>query len=372
MVPPKPSVEFARVLEWADEFRRLGVRANADTPEDAVRARELGAAGIGLCRTEHMFLGDRKDIVQDMILAETDEETSAALDKLLDVQREDFMGIFEAMDGLPVTVRLLDPPLHEFLDNPRDLEVEIVLAEAEGKDMSKERALLGRIDDMVEANPMLGLRGCRLGIMHPEIYGMQVRAITEAACELVKAGKDPRPEIMIPLVSLKSELETLRVESEQVVADVQASEGCELHIPIGTMIELPRAAVMAGEIAEVADFFSYGTNDLTQTTFGFSRDDIEGKFLPTYLDRKIVTRNPFETVDEGVAMLVAMGCERGRSTNPDLKLGVCGEHGGDPESVHVFYDIGLDYVSCSPFRVPLARLAAAQAALGEDDTPGEK
>jgi pyruvate,orthophosphate dikinase len=372
MVPPKPSDEFATILGWADEFRRLGVRANADTPEDAARGREMGAAGIGLCRTEHMFLGDRKDIVQDMILSESEEETDAALAKLLDVQREDFIGIFEAMDGLPVTVRLLDPPLHEFLDNPRELEVDIVRAEADGEDMSSERKLLARIDDMVEANPMLGLRGCRLGIMNPEIYAMQVRAIAEAACQLVKGGKDPRPEIMIPLVSLEAELATLRDESEKVVAEVMEAEGCELEIPIGTMIELPRAAVMAAPIAEVADFFSFGTNDLTQTTFGFSRDDIEGKFLPTYLERKIVSRNPFETVDEGVAKLVEMGCERGRSSNPGIKLGVCGEHGGDPESVHVFDDIGLDYVSCSPFRVPLARLAAAQAALGESDVGGEK
>ncbi|MDI6902018.1 MAG: pyruvate, phosphate dikinase [Anaerosomatales bacterium] len=365
LIEPTPSGEFATILEWADEFRTMGVRANADTPDDAERGRELGAAGIGLCRTEHMFLGDRKSIVQDMILAEDDATRERALDKLLEVQREDFVGIFKAMDGLPVTVRLLDPPLHEFLDDPRELEIEIVKAEAEGRDMAEKRALLAQIDSMKEANPMLGLRGCRLGIMFPEIYGMQVRAITEAACQLKKEGADPRPEIMIPLVSVVAELETLRAESEQIVADVQAEEGCDFEIPIGTMIELPRAAVTADEVAGAADFFSFGTNDLTQTTFGFSRDDIEGKFLPRYLSRKILPRNPFETVDAGVAKLVEMGCTLGRQTNPKLKLGVCGEHGGDPESVKVFYGIGLDYVSCSPFRVPLARLAAAQAALAE-------
>jgi pyruvate,orthophosphate dikinase len=368
LVPPKPSEEFSRILEWADESRRLGVRANADTPEDATRARELGAAGIGLCRTEHMFLGDRKQIVQDMILAEDDATRDAALARLLDVQREDFVGIFRAMDGFPVTVRLLDPPLHEFLDDPRELEVEIVRMELNGRDaatIADRRALLARIDDMAEANPMLGLRGCRLGIMHPEIYALQVRAITEATCRLLAEGADPKPEIMIPLVSVVAELETLRAETEAVVAEVLAAEGCEIDIPIGTMIELPRAAVTADEVGRAADFFSFGTNDLTQTTFGFSRDDIEGKFLPRYLERKILARNPFETVDSGVAQLVAMGCERGREANPSIKLGVCGEHGGDPESVHVFDEIGLDYVSCSPYRIPLARLAAAQAALAE-------
>jgi len=270
------------------------------------------------------------------------------------------------MDGLPVTVRLLDPPLHEFLDSPRELEVQIVRMECTGGDLSviaEKRKLLARIDAMAEANPMLGLRGCRLGIMHPEIYGMQVRALVTATCRLRKDGRDPRPEIMIPLVSVLAELETLRGESEAIVAEVQAAEGCVFDIPIGTMIELPRAAVTADEIATKADFFSFGTNDLTQTTFGFSRDDIESKFLPKYLERKILAINPFETVDAGVAELVRIACEKGRATNPKLKLGVCGEHGGDPESVRAFFSIGLDYVSCSPYRVPLARLAAAQAAL---------
>jgi pyruvate, orthophosphate dikinase len=368
LVEPEVSGDFDTILGWADEFRTMGVRANADTPDDAALGRKFGAAGIGLCRTEHMFLGDRKSIVQDMILAQDDAARDAALAQLLDVQTEDYLGIFEAMDGLPVTVRLLDPPLHEFLDDPRELAIEIARAECAGAsdaELSAKRKLLEQIDHMAEANPMLGLRGCRLGIMHPEIYAMQVRAITRAACQLKKEGKDPRPEIMIPLVALKDELKTLRDESEKVLADVTAECGTEIDIPIGTMIELPRAAVMAERISKVADFFSFGTNDLTQTTFGFSRDDIESKFLPRYLERKILPRNPFETIDDGVTKLVEMGCRLGREGNPGIKLGVCGEHGGDPESVKVFYKIGLDYVSCSPYRVPLARLAAAQAVLAE-------
>jgi len=368
LVEPEVSGDFDTILGWADEFRTMGVRANADTPDDAALGRKFGAEGIGLCRTEHMFLGDRKSIVQDMILAEDQAARDAALEKLLEVQTEDYLGIFEAMDGLPVTVRLLDPPLHEFLDDPRELAVEIARAECAGaseEELKARRKLLEQIDHMAEANPMLGLRGCRLGIMHPEIYAMQVRAITRAACQLKREGKDPRPEIMIPLVALKDELKTLRDESEKVVAEVAAECGTEIDIPIGTMIELPRAAVMAERIAKVADFFSFGTNDLTQTTFGFSRDDIESKFLPRYLERKILPRNPFETIDDGVAKLVEMGCRLGREGNPGIKLGVCGEHGGDPDSVKVFYRIGLDYVSCSPYRVPLARLAAAQAVLAE-------
>ncbi len=367
LVQPEVTGDLDTILRWADEFRTMGVRANADTPEDAALGREFGAAGIGLTRTEHMFLGERKDIIQDFILAGDDASVKrAALDKLLAVQTEDFLGIFEAMDGLPVTVRLLDPPLHEFLDSPRDLEVEITRAECEGalpEQLAAKRRLLAQIDSMAEMNPMLGLRGCRLGIMYPELYALQVQAITRAACQLKKAGKDPRPEIMIPLVSVRAELATLREETEKVVAQVSQECGTEIAIPIGTMIELPRAAVCADEIAEVADFFSFGTNDLTQTAFGFSRDDVESKFLPRYLERKVLPRNPFETIDPGVAKLVEMGCERGRATNAKLKLGVCGEHGGDPDSVKTFYGIGLDYVSCSPYRVPLARLAAAQASL---------
>jgi pyruvate,orthophosphate dikinase len=368
LVQPEVSGDFDTILSWADEFRTMGVRANADTPEDAQLGREFGAAGIGLCRTEHMFLGERKQIIQNFVLAETKEERRAELSKLLDAQVGDYLGILEAMDGLPVTVRLLDPPLHEFLDNPRELEIEIVREELAGTSAevtAPKRKLLAQIDSMTEANPMLGLRGCRLGIMHPEIYAMQVRAIARATAALLKRGLDPRPEIMIPLVSVVAELETLRAESERVLAEVAAATDMPQvkDIPIGTMIELPRAAITADEIGKVADFFSFGTNDLTQTTFGFSRDDIEAKFLPKYLERKILPRNPFETVDSGVAKLVEMGCDGGRSVNPGIKLGVCGEHGGDPESVKIFFKIGLDYVSCSPYRVPLARLAAAQAAL---------
>ncbi|MDF1541688.1 MAG: pyruvate, phosphate dikinase [Anaerosomatales bacterium] len=374
LVDPEVSGDFDTILGWADEFRTMGVRANADTPDDAALGRQFGAAGIGLCRTEHMFLGDRKSIVQDMVLASDNAARDAALAQLLEVQTEDYLGIFEAMDGLPVTVRLLDPPLHEFLDDPRELAIEIAREECAGAgdvELGPKRKLLEQIDHMTEANPMLGLRGCRLGIMHPEIYAMQVRAITRAACQLKQGGKDPKPEIMIPLVALKDELSTLRAESEKVVAEVIGECGVTLDIPIGTMIELPRAALVADRIAKVADFFSFGTNDLTQTTFGFSRDDIEAKFLPRYLERKILPRNPFETVDDGVAKLVEMGCTLGREANPGIKLGVCGEHGGDPESVKVFHKIGLDYVSCSPYRVPLARLAAAQATLAEKASASE-
>ncbi len=368
LIKPEVSGEFDTVLKWADEFRTMGVRANADTPDDAILSRQFGAEGIGLTRTEHMFLGERKMIVQDMILAETIEGRQAPLATLLAVQIDDFVGILEAMDGLPVTIRLLDPPLHEFLDDPRELAVDIARLECGGADatsLAPKRRLLALIDSMHEMNPMLGLRGCRLGIMFPEIYGMQVRAIALAACSLKKAGKDPRPEIMIPLVSVVTELETLRAESQKIVDEVQTAEDCVFNIPIGTMIELPRAAITADEIGRVADFFSYGTNDLTQTAFGFSRDDIESKFLPRYLERKILARNPFETVDAGVAELVRIGCEKGRSVNPGIKLGVCGEHGGDPDSVKIFHRIGLSYVSCSPYRLPLARLAAAQAALAD-------
>ncbi|HET6352276.1 MAG TPA: pyruvate, phosphate dikinase [Coriobacteriia bacterium] len=369
LVQPEVSGDFDTILAWADEFRTTGVRANADTPDDAALGRSFGAAGIGLCRTEHMFLGERKDIIQRFVLNEDAPTRGAALSELLDAQTGDYLGIFEAMDGLPVTVRLLDPPLHEFLDSPRELEVEIVKAECAGasaEELAGKRKLLSQIDAMAEMNPMLGLRGCRLGIMFPELYAMQARAITLAACQLKKQGKDPRPEIMIPLVSVKAELEILRAECEKIVADVKAECGVEIDIPIGTMIELPRAAVTADEIGEVADFFSFGTNDLTQTAFGFSRDDIESKFLPRYLERKVLPRNPFETIDEGVAKLVELGCKLGRQANPKIKLGVCGEHGGDPDSVKRFFKAGLDYVSCSPYRVPLARLAAAQAKLAEN------
>jgi len=368
LVPPTPSEDFQKILAWADGFRRLGVRTNADTPEDAEKAREFGAEGIGLCRTEHMFLGDRLPIVQKMILAENKVERGKALQKLLAVQREDFEGIFRAMDGLPVTIRLLDPPLHEFLPNLTDLLVELTKMECKGagqQEIAEKKKLIANVERMVEANPMLGLRGCRLGITYPEIYQMQVRAIMEAACKVKKEGGDPRVEIMIPLVSLASELSLLREETNAVCEDVLQEKGIDLDYKIGTMIELPRACVTADEIGRYADFFSFGTNDLTQTTFGFSRDDIEAKFLPKYLERKILKSNPFETLDSGVGKLVEMGCRLGREVNSKIKLGICGEHGGDPDSVKFCHKAGLSYVSCSPYRVPLARLAAAQAVIEE-------
>ena len=366
LVLPELTGDLDTILEWADEFRTMGVRANADNPEDAELSRSFGAAGIGLCRTEHMFLGDRTQIIQSFILNDDPAVREKALADLLEAQTGDFLGMFRAMDGLPVVVRLLDPPLHEFLESPRALDVEIARMEATGapeSEIADKRKLMEQIDAMSEMNPMLGLRGCRLAIVYPELPAMQVRAITTAAARLKKEGLDPKPEIMIPLVSVLAELSTLREECEAVIAQVCEEEGVELEIPIGTMIELPRAAVTADEIATKADFFSFGTNDLTQTTFGFSRDDVEAKFIHRYLERRILARNPFETIDDGVAQLVDMGCQKGRSSNPDITLGVCGEHGGDPDSVKKFHKIGLSYVSCSPYRVPLARLAAAQAAL---------
>lgn len=368
LVMPEITGDLDTMLEWADEFRTMGVRANADNPEDAQLARDFGATGIGLCRTEHMFLGERKQIIQNFILNEDEASRAEALSQLLEAQTGDFLGIFKAMDGYPVIVRLLDPPLHEFLDSPRELDVEIAAAEAKGateEELAPKRALLAKIDGMSEANPMLGLRGVRLSILFPQLPVMQARAIANACAQLQKEGLNPKPEIMIPLVSLESEIETIRAEVQAAVDEVAAETGETLDIPIGTMIELPRAAVIADQIAKHADFFSFGTNDLTQTTFGFSRDDVEAKFIPTYLERKLLTVNPFETVDDGVAELVRMGTEKGRAANPNLTVGVCGEHGGDPASVEKFFDIGLDYVSCSPYRVPLARLAAAQAALAK-------
>lgn len=367
LVEPRPTPELNTVLGWADEFRRLQVRANADTPDDAVKAREFGAEGIGLARTEHMFLGDRLPIVQRMILGD-DQEKQEALDKLLEVQREDFDGMFQAMNGLPVTIRLLDPPLHEFLPSQIELEVAVAKMECQGADpeeLAAKRDLLARVQTMTEANPMLGMRGCRLGLVRPEIYKMQVRAIIEAATRRKAAGDNPMVEIMIPLVSLSKELEVLAAETRAVCAQVIEAQGIDVDYKIGTMIELPRAALTADEIARHAEFFSFGTNDLTQTTFGFSRDDIESKFLVRYLERKIMVSNPFETLDKGVIKLIEMACELGRQTRPDIKLGICGEHGGDPDSVKACHRMGLSYVSCSPYRVPLARLAAAQAALSE-------
>ena len=368
LVMPELSGDLDVILEWADEFRRLGVRANADNPADAELSRSFGAEGIGLDRTEHMFLGDRKQIIQTFILNEDPAVREKAVNELFEAQTGDFYGMFKAMDALPVIVRLLDPPLHEFLESPRALDVEIAKLEATGGDakaIAEKRKLMEQIDAMSEANPMLGLRGCRLGIVYPILPVMQVRAIATAAANLKKEGFDPKPEVMIPLVSTVKELEKLRKVAVDTINEVAAEAGVELDIPVGTMIELPRAAVTADEIATQADFFSFGTNDLTQTTFGFSRDDVEAEFVPQYLAEKLLPYNPFATIDPGVAKLVKMGVELGHEGNPDLVCGVCGEHGGDPDSVKMFHKIGLDYVSCSPYRVPLARLAAAQAALAD-------
>jgi pyruvate,orthophosphate dikinase len=364
---------FERLMLRADEVRRLRVRANADTPDQSMNARERGAEGIGLCRTEHMFLGEERVLaVRQMIFAETAAEEQAAYDVLLPLQRNDFVGIFRAMSGLPVTVRLLDPPLHEFLPDQVSLAVEVALAEARGEsgpELDERRRTLQKVNELHETNPMLGLRGVRLGIIKPGLYAMQVRAIVEAAAAVKKEGGDPRVEIMIPLVATAPELQQMRAELEPVARDVLAREGVELvHLEWGTMIELPRAAVTAAEIAADADFFSFGTNDLTQTAFGFSRDDI-GKFVGLYEERKLVPANPFVTVDRpGVGRLMRIACEEGKAAKPSLHLGICGEHGGDPASVVFCHEIGLDYVSCSPFRVETARLAAAQAALGTAET----
>ena len=354
-----------RIMRHADRSRRLLVRANADTAPDAQRARRMGAEGIGLLRTEHMFLGERKQYVERLILANDDEERQEALDALLPLQRKDFMRILEAMDGLPVTIRLIDPPLHEFLPDRTDLAVRVALAEARGEQHESELRLLQAVNRLHEQNPMLGLRGVRLGLVLPGLFALQVRAIAEAACMRQKLGGDPRAEIMIPLVGSIQELELVIEEASAVLEEVAAVHGCTLKFPIGTMIELPRAAVTAGQIAEAAEFFSFGTNDLTQTTWGFSRDDVEAAFFSAYLDKGVFGVSPFESLDrEGVGALVRMAVEAGRAVRPKLKCGVCGEHGGDPDSVHFFHDVGLDYVSCSPFRVPIARLEAGRAALG--------
>ncbi|MFC4463537.1 pyruvate, phosphate dikinase [Streptomyces xiangluensis] len=357
----------ARAMQQADGVRRLGVRANADTPEDAARARRFGAEGIGLCRTEHMFLGDRRQLVEAMILARTNVERERALEGLLPLQRKDFIGILEAMDGLPVTIRLLDPPLHEFLPDRTELAVRLAAAEAHGNPPSAHDAeLLDAVNRMHEENPMLGLRGVRLGLVAPGLVAMQVRAIAEAVVERKRAGGDPRAEIMVPLIDTVEELRLVREEVEQVLAEVSKASGVPVECPVGTMIELPRAALTAGRIAQEAQFFSFGTNDLTQTTWGFSRDDVEAAFFSAYLDKGIFKVSPFETIDrEGVGRLVEIAVAEGRAARPGLKIGVCGEHGGDPESVHFFHGAGLDYVSCSPFRVPVARLEAGRAALTE-------
>ncbi|MFJ9340648.1 pyruvate, phosphate dikinase [Streptomyces sp. NPDC101733] len=352
-----------RIMAYADRVRRLRVRANADNAEDALRARRFGAQGIGLCRTEHMFLGARRELVERLILADTDGERDEALSALLPLQKKDFVELFEAMDGLPVTVRLLDPPLHEFLPDITELSVRVALAESRKDANENDLRLLQAVHKLHEQNPMLGLRGVRLGLVIPGLFKMQVRAIAEAAAERKNAKGDPRAEIMVPLVGTVQELEIVREEADQVIAEVEAATGTSLKLSIGTMIELPRAALTAGQIAEAAQFFSFGTNDLTQTVWGFSRDDVEASFFTAYLEKGIFGVSPFETIDkDGVGTLVRSAVEAGRATRPDLKLGVCGEHGGDPESVHFFHEVGLDYVSCSPFRIPVARLEAGRAA----------
>jgi pyruvate,orthophosphate dikinase len=375
LVPPGISDHFETVLSWADERRRLGVRANADTRDDARRAREFGAHGIGLCRTEHMFLeAERQPKMRAMIMAAEEAERRAALDELLPFQRADFEELLEEMDGCPVTIRLLDPPLHEFLPNKEELVLDLERAQlerpADPRKITELEQLLARVRELEEVNPMLGTRGCRLGVLHPEIYEMQVRAIVGAAAAVrERCGRTPQLEIMIPLVDYEQELERLR----RVVLDAAAGEADGEPIPfaVGTMIELPRACMIADRIAAHADFFSFGTNDLTQTALGFSRDDVESKFLARYLEERIVERSPFETLDvPGVGALVRIGAEAGRAAHPQIKLGVCGEHGGDPDSIDFFEEIGLDYVSCSPFRVPVARVAAAQAAIRRSTAAG--
>ncbi|MGI8697270.1 MAG: pyruvate, phosphate dikinase [Mycobacteriales bacterium] len=356
-----------RIVGHADERRRLGVRANSDNPEDSERARRFGAQGIGLCRTEHMFLGDRRQLVEDLILAEGEDARQKALDALLPLQRGDFVGIFAAMDGLPVTVRLLDPPLHEFLPDLTELSVRVALAEDRGEPVDHDRTLLDAVRRLHEQNPMLGLRGVRLGLVIPGLFAMQVRAIAEAAADRKKAGADPRPEIMIPLVGAVQELEVIRDEALRVLDEVADASGVEVETLIGTMIEVPRAALTAGQIAESAQFFSFGTNDLTQMGWGFSRDDVEASFFSRYLELGIFGVSPFESLDrDGVGRLVRIPTEEGRAARPDLHVGVCGEHGGDPDSIEFFHDVGLDYVSCSPFRVPVARLAAGRASVESD------
>jgi pyruvate,orthophosphate dikinase len=353
-----------RFLAHADARRKLGIRSNADTPDDAARARRFGAEGIGLCRTEHLFLGDRRGLVERLILA-TSSEQQPALDALLPLQRDDFVGILREMDGLPVTIRLIDPPLHEFLPPLAELAAKVAVAEATGQDPGYDAVLLAAVHRMHEQNPMLGLRGVRLGLVIPGLFAMQVRAIAEAAAIVCAEGGDPQPEIMVPLVGAVQELAVVRNEVRAVLREVTRRTGVEMATLVGTMIEVPRAALTSGQIAEESEFFSFGTNDLTQMGWGFSRDDVEGSFFPSYLELGIFGVSPFESIDvDGIGRLIRISVIEGRATRPDLKIGVCGEHGGDPESVHFFHDAGLDYVSCSPFRVPIARLEAGRAALG--------
>ena len=368
-VKPSLSGDFGVLMKWADKIRKLGVRANADIPRDAKTAINFGAEGIGLCRTEHMFFApERLPIVRRMILADTEKERQKSLDELLPLQREDFLGLFKEMKGYPVIIRTIDPPLHEFLPRREELMVEIALMkerkEPEAK-IEKKEELLARVNQLHEMNPMLGHRGCRLGITYPEITEMQVRAIMEAACELAKKGKTVLPEIMIPLVGHINEFKNQKAIAVKVAKSVMKNYGVKIKYLVGTMIEIPRGAITADEIATEAEFFSFGTNDLTQMGFGFSRDDA-GKFIQDYLSKGILKSDPFQTIDQdGIGKLIEMGIKQGRKTRKNLEIGICGEHGGDPESVKFCHQIGMDYVSCSPFRVPIARLAAAQAVLEE-------
>jgi pyruvate,orthophosphate dikinase len=362
-LPPSMSGDVATFLGWADDARDLGVRTNADDPVSSGKAREFGAEGIGLVRTEHMFMGDeRLPHMQAMIMAETEDERREALAKLLPFQEEDFYGIFKAMDGLPVTIRFLDPPMHEFLPDRHELAMEIAAikrGEGDSSQLAEKQRLHDRAENLAESNPMMGLRGVRLGVFHIEVYEMQVRAIFQAAARAQAEGATVLPEIMIPLVSLAAEMDMMRAMVERIAKEMNVT----IAYKVGTMIEIPRAAIVADKVARSAEFFSFGTNDLTQMTYGFSRDDAEGKFFKPYLDQKVMPCNPFVSIDpDGVGQLVQMAAERGRSTRPDLKLGICGEHGGDPQSIEFVNGI-LDYVSCSPYRVPIARLAAAQAAI---------
>jgi pyruvate,orthophosphate dikinase len=374
-IEPELSGEFGEFIGWADEIRRLGVRTNADLPRDAATAVKFGAEGIGLCRTEHMFFAEeRLPIVQEMILAETKEDRQVALDKLLPFQKADFKGIFEAMNGRPVTIRTLDPPLHEFLPKKEDILEEIKelkanpeQSEAIEKKIKEKEKLLDRIEELAEFNPMMGLRGCRLGIVYPEITEMQARAIFEAACELAKENKKVLPEVMIPLVGELKELENQKAVVVKVAEETMKKYKVKIKYLVGTMIEIPRATVTADKIAQQAEFFSFGTNDLTQMGFGFSRDDA-GKFLKYYVEHGVLPKDPFVSIDrQGIGEFIRIGVEKGRKTNPKLKIGICGEHGGDPDSIHFCNEVGMDYVSCSPYRVPIARLAAAQAVLGKSE-----
>ena len=376
-IEPELSGAFREFLGWADERRQLGVRANADTPGDATKAREFGAGGIGLVRTEHMFFApERIAIVREMIMAPDSLSRRAAIGKLLPFQREDFMGIFRAMDGLPVTIRLLDPPLHEFLPNwkeYKELIEERTRVDALGINPDRQTrldALIAVVERLREANPMLGHRGCRLGITHPEIYGMQVRAIMEAACTVAEQGVGVEPEIMIPLTGTIGEMKLTYEQTKRIADGVVAETGVPVKYAVGTMIEVPRAALIADQIAQHAEFFSFGTNDLTQMTFGYSRDDV-AKFLPDYLQKGLLPADPFSVLDqEGVGELIRLGIERGRRTRSDLKIGICGEHGGEPASVEFCHRVGMTYVSCSPFMIPIARLAAAQARIRQREAAG--